>query len=256
MSRRGWRRSRRCTASGREIREGGVQLLGTSGTVTTLAGVALGLSRYRRPLVDGTVLTRRCGGRGAGRPAGAGAGGSGGASLRRAGPGGLRAAGLRGVRGTGAAVAGAAGDRGGSRAARGHAAAHDPRRPEAGAGEGPQGAGAARAGGGGADGEGPQRRLAALAGPAVERSLRGGGEAAGLSLACGVQAGGTGRAVPPDPARIAGRGSGCGAGRLDTGGGAARRGAGGGGGPAGGRSGGRGGDAPRGLHRARRCRSG
>ena len=41
----------------REIREGGVQLLGTSGTVTTLAGVALGLSRYRRPLVDGTVLT-------------------------------------------------------------------------------------------------------------------------------------------------------------------------------------------------------
>jgi exopolyphosphatase/guanosine-5'-triphosphate,3'-diphosphate pyrophosphatase len=41
----------------REIREGGVQLLGTSGTVTTLAGVALGLLRYRRPLVDGTVLT-------------------------------------------------------------------------------------------------------------------------------------------------------------------------------------------------------
>jgi exopolyphosphatase/guanosine-5'-triphosphate,3'-diphosphate pyrophosphatase len=42
---------------GREIRDGGVQLLGTSGTVTTLAGVALGLARYRRPLVDGTVLT-------------------------------------------------------------------------------------------------------------------------------------------------------------------------------------------------------
>ena len=41
----------------REIREGGVQLLGTSGTVTTLAGVALKLSRYRRPLVDGTVLS-------------------------------------------------------------------------------------------------------------------------------------------------------------------------------------------------------
>lgn len=41
----------------REIRDGGVQLLGTSGTVTTLAGVALGLSRYRRLLVDGTVLT-------------------------------------------------------------------------------------------------------------------------------------------------------------------------------------------------------
>jgi exopolyphosphatase/guanosine-5'-triphosphate,3'-diphosphate pyrophosphatase len=41
----------------REIREGGVQLLGTSGTVTTLAGVALGLSRYQRLLVDGTVLS-------------------------------------------------------------------------------------------------------------------------------------------------------------------------------------------------------
>jgi exopolyphosphatase / guanosine-5'-triphosphate,3'-diphosphate pyrophosphatase len=41
----------------REIRNGGVQLLGTSGTVTTLAGVALELPRYRRPLVDGTVLT-------------------------------------------------------------------------------------------------------------------------------------------------------------------------------------------------------
>ncbi len=41
----------------REIRAGGVQLLGTSGTVTTLAGVALGLTRYRRPLVDGTVLS-------------------------------------------------------------------------------------------------------------------------------------------------------------------------------------------------------
>jgi exopolyphosphatase/guanosine-5'-triphosphate,3'-diphosphate pyrophosphatase len=40
-----------------EIRGGGVRLLGTSGTVTTLAGVALGLARYRRPLVDGTVLT-------------------------------------------------------------------------------------------------------------------------------------------------------------------------------------------------------
>ena len=44
-----------------EIRQGGVRLLGTSGTVTTLAGVALGLARYRRPLVDGTVLTRRGG---------------------------------------------------------------------------------------------------------------------------------------------------------------------------------------------------
>jgi exopolyphosphatase / guanosine-5'-triphosphate,3'-diphosphate pyrophosphatase len=41
----------------REIRAGGVHLLGTSGTVTTLAGVALALPRYRRPLIDGTVLS-------------------------------------------------------------------------------------------------------------------------------------------------------------------------------------------------------
>ena len=41
---------------GREIRDGGVTLLGTSGTVTTLAGIALGLPRYRRLLVDGAVL--------------------------------------------------------------------------------------------------------------------------------------------------------------------------------------------------------
>jgi exopolyphosphatase/guanosine-5'-triphosphate,3'-diphosphate pyrophosphatase len=41
----------------REIRQGGVHLLGTSGTVTTLAGVVLGLQRYRRLLVDGTVMT-------------------------------------------------------------------------------------------------------------------------------------------------------------------------------------------------------
>lgn len=42
---------------GHEIRMGGVRLLGTSGTVTTLAGVALGLPRYRRPAVDGQVLS-------------------------------------------------------------------------------------------------------------------------------------------------------------------------------------------------------
>jgi exopolyphosphatase / guanosine-5'-triphosphate,3'-diphosphate pyrophosphatase len=40
-----------------EVRVGKVRLLGTSGTVTTLAGVALALPRYRRPLVDGAVLT-------------------------------------------------------------------------------------------------------------------------------------------------------------------------------------------------------
>ncbi|HET8997608.1 MAG TPA: Ppx/GppA phosphatase family protein, partial [Acetobacteraceae bacterium] len=42
---------------GHEIRDGGVSLLGTSGTVTTLAGVALNLTRYRRPLVDGVALS-------------------------------------------------------------------------------------------------------------------------------------------------------------------------------------------------------
>ena len=40
----------------REIRDGGVRLLGTSGTVTTLAGVALNLVRYRRVAVDGIEL--------------------------------------------------------------------------------------------------------------------------------------------------------------------------------------------------------
>jgi exopolyphosphatase/guanosine-5'-triphosphate,3'-diphosphate pyrophosphatase len=40
-----------------EIRLGGVRLVGTSGTVTTLAGVALNLQRYRRPMVDGVTLS-------------------------------------------------------------------------------------------------------------------------------------------------------------------------------------------------------
>jgi exopolyphosphatase/guanosine-5'-triphosphate,3'-diphosphate pyrophosphatase len=44
-------------AIGREIRQGGVCLLGTSGTVTTLAGIALKLPRYTRAAVDGTTLT-------------------------------------------------------------------------------------------------------------------------------------------------------------------------------------------------------
>ena len=42
---------------GREVRAGDVRLIGTSGTVTTLAGVVLSLQRYRRPLVDGVALT-------------------------------------------------------------------------------------------------------------------------------------------------------------------------------------------------------
>jgi exopolyphosphatase/guanosine-5'-triphosphate,3'-diphosphate pyrophosphatase len=42
---------------GREInRAAGVRLLGTSGTITTVASVALKLPRYRRPLVDGILL--------------------------------------------------------------------------------------------------------------------------------------------------------------------------------------------------------
>jgi len=39
-----------------EVRRRGVRLLGTSGTVTTLASVAMALPRYRRADVDGTVL--------------------------------------------------------------------------------------------------------------------------------------------------------------------------------------------------------
>lgn len=43
---------------GQEIRQGGVRLLGTSGTVTTLAGIVLRLEHYSRAAVDGAVLTR------------------------------------------------------------------------------------------------------------------------------------------------------------------------------------------------------
>ena len=39
------------------VNRGGVQLLGTSGTVTTLAGVNLGLERYERSLIDGSHLS-------------------------------------------------------------------------------------------------------------------------------------------------------------------------------------------------------
>jgi exopolyphosphatase/guanosine-5'-triphosphate,3'-diphosphate pyrophosphatase len=43
---------------GQEIAQGGVLMVGTSGTVTTLAGVALNLDRYRRGVIDGISLER------------------------------------------------------------------------------------------------------------------------------------------------------------------------------------------------------
>jgi len=42
------------------IARGGVQMLGSSGTVTTLAGIHLELPRYNRARVDGTVLSFDC----------------------------------------------------------------------------------------------------------------------------------------------------------------------------------------------------
>ena len=39
------------------VASGGVQMLGSSGTVTTLAGIRLGLPRYNRNLVDGSTLS-------------------------------------------------------------------------------------------------------------------------------------------------------------------------------------------------------
>ena len=41
----------------RRIEQGRMQMLGTAGTVTTIAGVNLGLKRYNRSLVDGSYLT-------------------------------------------------------------------------------------------------------------------------------------------------------------------------------------------------------
>jgi exopolyphosphatase/guanosine-5'-triphosphate,3'-diphosphate pyrophosphatase len=41
----------------RLVSEGGVHMLGTSGTVTTLAGIHLGLKRYDRRRVDGVWLS-------------------------------------------------------------------------------------------------------------------------------------------------------------------------------------------------------
>ena len=40
-----------------KMRQGGVQMIGTSGTVTTLTGVHLGLEKYDRRLIDGLWLT-------------------------------------------------------------------------------------------------------------------------------------------------------------------------------------------------------
>ncbi|MBV9539388.1 MAG: Ppx/GppA family phosphatase [Acidisphaera sp.] len=52
---------------GHEIRNGAVSLLGTSGTVTTLAGVALDLPRYSRLHIDGVVLSSEAAGAALGR---------------------------------------------------------------------------------------------------------------------------------------------------------------------------------------------
>jgi exopolyphosphatase/guanosine-5'-triphosphate,3'-diphosphate pyrophosphatase len=41
---------------GRHLREGRVQMIGTSGTVTTIAGVHLNLERYQRDKVDGKLM--------------------------------------------------------------------------------------------------------------------------------------------------------------------------------------------------------
>jgi exopolyphosphatase/guanosine-5'-triphosphate,3'-diphosphate pyrophosphatase len=55
MRARIWR-FRRCNGIGARVALEAVQMLGTSGTVTTLAGIHLGLARYDRSMVDGTYL--------------------------------------------------------------------------------------------------------------------------------------------------------------------------------------------------------
>ena len=77
-----------------ELRRGGVLLLGTSGTVTTLAGEFLALERYRRIQVDGQVLSLAAAQGGRGGAAFDGAGPARRASLRRGGAGRFRIAGL------------------------------------------------------------------------------------------------------------------------------------------------------------------
>jgi exopolyphosphatase/guanosine-5'-triphosphate,3'-diphosphate pyrophosphatase len=49
-----------CHRIAERIGRGEVQMLGSSGTVTTLAGINLGLARYNRALVDGTALGFDC----------------------------------------------------------------------------------------------------------------------------------------------------------------------------------------------------
>lgn len=47
----------RAAEIGRRIAEGSAQMLGTSGTVTTLGGLHLGLPRYDRAMVDGLIMS-------------------------------------------------------------------------------------------------------------------------------------------------------------------------------------------------------
>ncbi len=172
-----------------ELRQGGVQLLGTSGTVTTLAGEFLALERYRRMQVDGQVLSRaaaqgpcrRCARWGA--PAG-------GAPLRRAGAGGFRAAGLRDLHRHPHHVAVpdvTVADRGLRegmllRLIRHARRAADGRDRQEGAGR------AARPGRFAAHGEGPHHGAADVAAATAERPVCQRGPGAGLAVARRVQA--------------------------------------------------------------------
>ena len=128
---------------GHEIRNGGVTPAGHLRHRHHAGRHRAGTAALSPPAGGRGGAERGGGRRGAGRPARAGPRGAGAAPLRRAGPGGVRAAGLRGLRRNHPAVAGAAGDGGRSRPARGHAAAHDARR------RAPRGDG--RAAGGGSD---------------------------------------------------------------------------------------------------------
>ena len=118
------------------VAAGGVQVIGTSGTATTLAGVALGLVRYRRPLVDGSSLSARERGRGGCVVAGVGGGGAGAACLRGAGADGAGLAGLCDLSGDPGGLAGGGDHGGGPWIAGGHAVAADAGGWGAGAGGG------------------------------------------------------------------------------------------------------------------------